>query len=627
MCTTYGPMYQPHGNPSSQRMESFIVPGEYRKTGNGKYLALYQYTIRHNTMDLSHSLIDAIAKSSFVFADEALRSALAKQHASAPLPRVSSSLGGNLDTSKWRIDGATLCGTQFYAVPVCLLPDLAPRRIDVFIPDQQYHPTELLDALQSSLAVCLRDGRDIAALGISRHICAALDHHCESNPRFLDEYRRLPFGSKLIFEEIKADIREMPLSIVPAHSLEQQTRSVASLKISWSDVADSNWPESIDINSLMLKRELQDSVSVVGILDGRHGINEEYIFKSNASEFRCLYHELHLLLACPPHPNIMPRPLYLVTKKSNFGGKRGVYGFILPLLPQGSIRDLLPSRTISQTLPLEEQFAWAQQVTSALIHINEKGGTFYSDLRPDNVLLSTLGSGTERIVLCDFEQRGNWHEWCAPEVLYRVYIENLRVNATTTSHPWEDLVSGYSTGASDGIDADTWIETHVPHGRNPVWFAMSASKQESAQVYSLGLLIYCIFEGLSNVKINIVNSWPHDPDIEFPEFRRSPLAIRDLVKRCTRGAREWNTSGDPSDRPSPVRRIAGKLYPSVQMQTRFGDERLNEAVVETARVWWESQLEDARDFLRCEATGKWRAERPSLNEVLAALEDPALCSI
>ena len=84
---------------------------------------------------------------------------------------------------------------------------------------------------------------------------------------------------------------------------------------------------------------------------------------------------------------------------------------------------------------------YVRQENERLIHVCEWMGTFYSDLRPENVLLSQNNKDTtsfldnrgrfqlnreESIVLCDFEQRGNWHEWCAPEILYSQYFENIR---------------------------------------------------------------------------------------------------------------------------------------------------------------------------------------------------------
>lgn len=278
---------------------------------------------------------------------------------------------------------------------------------------------------------------------------------------------------------------------------------------------------------------------------------------------------------------------------------------------------------------------WARQVTSALIHINEEAGTFYSDLRPDNVLLSSSSKAgqCEDIVLCDFEQRGNWHEWCLPEVLYRVYVENLRSHADLSSHPRKDLVSQYSVGTSSGVAANTFVAKHTPHGRNPVWFDLSSNAREAAQVYSLGLLIYCIFEGISNVKINIVNSWPYEPDIAFPKFRNSPSFIRNLVKACTAGAWQWEAEEWDSEHtetkkeaPQPVTRIGEKLYPDGKLCADADHEPLGVSwlVVETARLWWESELDRAKTFLDRERDGTLEIRRPKLRDVLAHLEDAVI---
>lgn len=311
-------------------------------------------------MELSHSLIDSITKSSFCFAGPAQRLDLAKgdvvDDAAPASPSPIFSLGVDDGASKWRIDGATLCGTQFYAVPYGLLPDLVPRRIDVFIPDQKYISKQLRRALQTSLAVCFRDGNAIASLGISRHICHALDHWCDDHPAFLDEYKQLPFGSRLVFEEITADVKDMRLSIEPAHHLENSSLSISSLKKMWGDVQDHNWPESIDISRLRLKREHQDSISIVGIIDENHAMETDYVFKSNSSEFKSLYHELHFLLTCPPHPNVMGRPLFIVSKKSNFGGeKRGVWLHLAIL-----------QRWINQRYSAGEDIGWNFDLTPSL---------------------------------------------------------------------------------------------------------------------------------------------------------------------------------------------------------------------------------------------------------------------
>lgn len=51
-------------------------------------------------------------------------------------------------------------------------------------------------------------------------------------------------------------------------------------------------------------------------------------------------------------------------------------------------------------------------------------------------------------------------------------------------------------------------------------------------------LLYCIFEGVSNVRISLANAWPCEPDIEFPQLRRTLISMRECIRRCTIDAPE-----------------------------------------------------------------------------------------
>ena len=187
-------------------------------------------------MELSQSLVSLITKASFLFISSQHPYESNKNAKSPSLSWSSSSLNpknpiNSLDNTNscWRIDGATMCGRQVYAVPTCLLPNLVPLRIDLFIPDQEQYSQDLRANLQSSFSGCMRHPR-LEHLGISRHLCRALDHYCGQNSDFLRDYQKLPFGSKLIFENISADFKAMSLTAVPAHDLERQLLSVTSLK-------------------------------------------------------------------------------------------------------------------------------------------------------------------------------------------------------------------------------------------------------------------------------------------------------------------------------------------------------------------------------------------------------------
>lgn len=510
-----------------------------------------------------------------------------------------------------------MCGRLFYAIPICLLPDLIPLRIDVLIPDQEQYPPELRRILHSDFSVPMRHPR-LENLGISRHICRALDYHCAQHPDFLSLYHTLPFGSRLQFENISANVKDMTLTVLPAHYLERQWLSVSSLQALWfEEVRKSDWPQTIDLGQLRLKKQLHDSVSVVSLAaESGHGPDKDLVFKSTTTDPKFVYHELKFLLAAPRHANLMRPPIYIVTKKCNFGGKHGVCGFILPYYLLGSIRDVLPMRTHTDTLTLRQRLTWSRQIACALIHIREAAGTFYSDLRPDNVLLSIpMGEGSEDIILCDFEQRGNWYEWCAPEILYSMYMENLSTSPfpAAQKYLWDcNLRSHLPTKAG-------------PHGCNAPWFSLSPDAQEKSMVFSLGLLLYCIFEGLSNVRNSLANAWPYEPEIAFPEFRRTPPFMQNCIRQCTIDAPEWELETERSKPGTQVRRIwriNGQLFPGRKTCDEGETVDPAQTVLETAKAWWESELQRAKIFFQSDdwRTGRCGRARPTLREVLAILD-------
>lgn len=59
------------------------------------------------------------------------------------------------------------------------------------------------------------------------------------------------------------------------------------------------------------------------------------------------------------------------------------------------------------------------------------------------------------------------------------------------------LLAGYAPPAH-------LVETPVQAANRP-WFLLPAAAQEKTAVYSAGLFIYTVFEGLSNVRHNIAN--------------------------------------------------------------------------------------------------------------------------
>ncbi|CAK7219568.1 hypothetical protein SCUCBS95973_003859 [Sporothrix curviconia] len=293
-----------------------------------------------------------------------------------------------------------------------------------------------------------------------------------------------------------------------------------------------------------------------------------YVLKSVSSQVKFLYQEMRAILKdIPPHKGILSRPVHIVTKKCLFGRKTGVVGFTMPLYPHGSLRDMLPLLRIHGALTYEVQLRWCRQITDTMLHMWTQGNKFYyPDLRLDNVVLASHDP-TGDIGLVDFEQRGVWCSFSSPEV---DYIESLRVLAFDDQDyeyaNSEDVCSEFLQKLIDCYEAAALVDPPPPppahlsarrhaivrlqeinkysnpwNGYNVPWNCLTNSEKEAAMVYMLGRLMWCICEGMSAPHRGAIwQSYPHEPEIEFPTFCRTPEAMRDIILQCfgDMGARE-----------------------------------------------------------------------------------------
>ncbi|KAI0394004.1 hypothetical protein F5Y17DRAFT_276044 [Xylariaceae sp. FL0594] len=508
------------------------------------------------------------------------------------------------DEPFWRIDGCTGLGTQYYAVPICLR-NVPPMRMDVFIPENQ--PAHIREQLELHKAFHTKDGLRLSKLAIARYIVRVLQHWTLSNfpdlASFERFYRSNPFGSRLVFENLSLDIQETNVKVAPNHNLELQLLSLASLSRLWGK--DLTFLKTIDIFDLHVVSVLHDSVCLVRI-DG-----QLFIFKALVSEVKYLYHELKTLCTVEPHPNIIARPIHLVKKVCSFGNKHGIVGFTTFYHQNGSLRDHLPQLRIHGQLRREEQFKWSIQVAHALEHLRTRSSTYYSDLRLDNIVLSE----NRDIIMIDFEQRGVWCEFAAPEVNA---LEYVRLIATDSRVPPDVSLKYQELMEALVPDYDRLLEdryTNPPDGYNAPWIALAPQEQEAAEVYMLGRLLWCIFEGVSGPqKAAVWQSYRWESDFEFPEYVRTPPPLRELIDRCTRGRRQ-NIS-------SVIVRNESRLL----LRDQPGQGQDTSQVRSAAVAYWTRELEWAEEFLgqraRLKQQGLWNDnhyDRPRLSEVLESL--------
>ncbi|PVH82363.1 hypothetical protein DL98DRAFT_395403, partial [Cadophora sp. DSE1049] len=420
-------------------------------------------------------------------------------------------------TPTWRIDGCTSLGTQFFTVPTSISP-LPPLRVATFLPDPAHWPARLRLDLNLEKAFLFRDSR-VAHFGISQHILRALEFWSASILDFENLYSELPFGSRIMFGNMAMDVRRIRIRVIRTHDLERQLLSLTNLKLNQSIPL----PETLDISQLTLVRQFQDSASLVRIL-GSDEDEPAVVFKTLSDTPKYLYHELDTLLSLAEHANIISRPGHIVTKRCKFGGKVAVVGFIIQYHRQGSLRDQLPLRRHHGTLALDDQLKWAAQIVRALQHIKSKGPGWYCDLRLDNILLSDK----DNVVLIDFEQRGVLPAFASPLDNYLQYVNALVNEPLLNPAERKEYADLY----------DMHIRPFVPKRRDRhqgcvPWLCMTKSERDGSELYMLGRLLWCIFEGVSAPQRDIWMEYLYEPDIEFPEFRRTPEELRELILSCT----------------------------------------------------------------------------------------------
>ncbi|KAH7163072.1 hypothetical protein B0J13DRAFT_537753 [Dactylonectria estremocensis] len=510
-----------------------------------------------------------------------------------------------LERPLWRIDGCTAFGSQFYAVPL-FVDTVLPMRVDVFIPEPAKLSRELRNVLDVDVAFHTTSGSRIAILGITRHILRILQHWTSRQHDPAQIFANIPFGSRIVFDNLPVNVAEARIIIAPTHHLERQLLSVQSLKEYWG--SDIQFPPAIDISELSYGSQLHDSVCLVKI-QGR-----TWIFKALTSYTKYLYHELKQLLTIQPHPNIISRPAHLVTKKCSFGSKVAVVGFTLEYHTHGSLRDLIPFLRIHDNISLVDETKWSLQIASALVHLRSTSSIYYPDLRLDNIVLSS----SRDAIMVDFEQRGVWCEFAAPEVNALEYVRLLAVDEEIpeeVTEKYEDILAEMLPdwdlmGVGEGY---SWPSK----GYNVPWECLTPIEQEACEVYMLGRVLWCIFEGNSAPQRAAVwLSYRWEPLVEFPEYTRTPERIRRLIDRCTQGRKAGMS-----------KLIVRENHQLVLRNPENRGLSTADKVQETARDWWTREVDVSEHWLKERLEGMKRGDwkenfydRPTLKEVFTELE-------
>lgn len=187
----------------------------------------------------------------------------------------------------------------------------------------------------------------------------------------------------------------MRLSMAPDYRVEMQPLSVRALSLMWN-LHPEACPKCVLLDDMQHFQQIRDSISLVRT----RGFQDQNlaIFKSSIQGVKYLYHELKRLLMMAPHSHIVQTPHYFVTRRDQNVDFGELYRFILQYHARGNLADNLGARASTVTLSLKDQIRWAKELTATLMYTNGNLAGFYSDLKCDNILLSTSPDAVEHVV-------------------------------------------------------------------------------------------------------------------------------------------------------------------------------------------------------------------------------------
>ncbi|KAJ6050554.1 uncharacterized protein N7446_010663 [Penicillium canescens] len=531
--------------------------------------------------------------------------------------------------SSWHLFRADFITSKISAIPKFALGH-KPVRIEIHL-HSSANRQEPWRSMRPSFASMTPGSGGSSAL--AEHILAALEVWSTNFDNFENTYMNMPFGSRINIEILAENVRDMQISFEANYELELQWRTHKHLQTMWK-VQPDHLPPVIDLSELQLVTELHETVHLVTLRDNP---SEKLVFKSTTGNPRFLYRELLLLLSVKPHPNIISRPVHIVTKKVNFGGKKGICGFLLEFHSGGTLATRITSKP-ANTINLGTKVRWAYQLASALAHVKTSSMGYYSDLKLDNIVLRESKNG-EDAMLIDFEQRGSWASWSPPEInklMLLVYLATRRSSyiPRAVGRKYRALLDRYlpswrghhplgpgNGGGSPHTDVDP--ESDMDIGYNKSWRALSPDERDHAVVFMFGRILWCIFEGRASA--NAAEFFGGDvfrevdSEHRFPDFRYTPEHVQDLIRECTRGAPEW------AGLKRCIRTVGNVVY-DARSTMKEDVESEARAAVDTLRKWWSERIREARGYLvqravdlnACEDARVART-RPGIEHILESL--------
>lgn len=162
------------------------------------------------------------------------------------------------------------------------------------------------------------------------------------------------------------------------------------------------------------------------------------------------------------------------------------------------------------------------------------------------------------------------------------------------------------------------------------WTRLSHRERESAMVFALGKTLWCIFEQQPTIYTDAgrgmtreAATWvDNEHSWRFPEFKRTPQQMQDLIRKCTAGADEFD---DLRGRSVCFDSGKGLFVPTGDAGTTVEDSQLK--TQKAAQKYWKNRVDEAEAFLEARVRGEdyngiqaAADSRPALRDILNELE-------
>lgn len=245
-------------------------------------------------------------------------------------------------------------------------------------------------------------------------------------------------------------------------------------------------------------------------LERKHEKRPWNVYKRALYSEHSLNEELMVLCTMPPHPNIIPRPLILVTTPTS---PERICGFLQPFRTKQtiSVQIGLANKKRLRIPPLTKA-KWCLGIAEGLLHTHRVAKTFHMDMKPANVLIED----DDTVRMIDWQQQGMCRATHPPEATlgFNPKIQKIvdKMRLDRNGQPVVIFTPKPGTWPEEGL-RDAYVR----------WKAENSRGIEAAELFMTARTFWHVLEQREETI---------DPSIWSKESVDIPKSWREMVEAC-----------------------------------------------------------------------------------------------